>query len=93
MEYLKPDEIGKFNELVAKLTDVMIQMRITTKRMGIKVAEVRIYNFDDIDPERWTAEISSSSEVQADGTFTSFWAECQNGKQIAINSKEYRREK
>lgn len=92
MEYLKPDDIGKFNELVAKLTDVVIQMRIITKRMNIKTVDINILNLDDFEAGKYNVSIASSSECNLDGTFTSFRAEINDGKQISVCSKERRRE-
>ena len=90
MEYLKPDDIGKFNELVAKLTDVVIQMRIITKRMNIKTVDINILNLDDFETGKYNVSICSSSECTEDGTFTSFRAEINDGKQISVCSNERR---
>lgn len=85
MDFLKPDEIGKFNDLVNKLEDVVLQLRVITKRTEIKSANINILNFDDFGAG-WVAEISSNSEAVND-EFTSFTAEIKNGKVTKVNSR------
>ncbi len=87
MEALKPDEIGKFNKLVANLTDAIYHMRITTKRMEIKSVNINIVNFDNFQPGGWRADVVSISEPNDDGTLTSFKATIEDGKQINICSE------
>lgn len=85
MDYLKPDEIGKFNDLVKMLEDVVLQLRVITKRMEIKTANINILNFDDF-KAGWEAEISSNSDLVND-EFTSFTAEIKDGKVTKVNSR------
>lgn len=85
MDYLKPDEIGKFKELVEKLKDTLWQLRLVTKRMDIKVAQIDILNFDDFD-YGWQAHISSYTNSDADNYFTSFKADFKDGNLETIIS-------
>lgn len=85
MDYLKPDEISKFNDLVKMLEDVVFQLRVITKRMEIKSVNINILNFDDF-KAGWEAEISSYSDL-VNNEFTSFTAEIKDGKVTMVNSR------
>ena len=87
MDYLKPDEIGKFNELVRRLEETVWQLRLVTKRMEIKECDIHLLNFDDFDEDGWLAKITSLTDSDKEGTFTTYKAEIKDGQVISVNAQ------
>lgn len=90
MDYIKNNDLPKFMEISARLTDVTTLLRNISKDVNIKDITISILNHDDILEGTYTIKISANSRTEGDGcSFTAYTAEIENGRKVTMEMNEY----